>query len=193
MSVVRTYRRQTTRLAQRNYDEGGYYFITTCTHNRECCLGTIQRGEFLPSALGKLAKQKWLSIPFHHVGVELDEFVIMPNHVHGILLLPHKEWQTNPKRLNQFVSPVAGTLGSIVRSYKASVSKAAAEIGYSFAWQRRYWDHVIRHNQALLSIREYIWQNPLNWAWDSCNPAVSHLYEPERRAESRIGLKESAA
>ena len=178
MKVVKSYRPGTTRLRSRNYDEGGPYFVTICILNRRCDFGEIHRGEMHRAQLGKFAEAKWRELPQHHSGVELDEFVIMPNHLHGILWLPDKDWRTSPKHTNRFLSPAAGTLGSIVRSYKSAVSKLANEKGYAFGWQPRFWDHAIRGTNALHSIREYIWQNPLNWDWDSCNPAVAHLYEP---------------
>jgi hypothetical protein len=100
-----------------------------CTLNRSCDFGEIHRGELRRSHLAKVAEIKWRELPEHHPGIELDEFVIMPNHLHGILWLPHTDWKTNPKRTNEFRSPVAGTLGSIVRSYKSAVSKLANEKG----------------------------------------------------------------
>jgi REP element-mobilizing transposase RayT len=177
MKVVKSYRGGTTRLRSRNYDEGGPYFVTICILDRRCDFGVINRGELRGTPLARIAETKWHELPQHHRGIELDEFVIMPNHLHGILWLPQTDWKTNPKRTNQFRSPASGTLGSIIRSYKSAVSKLANEKGFSFSWQPRFWDHAIRGNDALLSIREYIWQNPLNWDWDSCNPAVAHLYE----------------
>lgn len=104
----------------------------------------------------------------------------MPNHLHGILHLPHKDVRLNPPRPNVFASPAKGTLGSIVRSFKSAVTKSANESALGFKWQPRYWDRVIRNNEALSTVREYIWQNPLNWAWDSQNPKVAHLYSPDR-------------
>jgi REP element-mobilizing transposase RayT len=177
MHEIQSYRIPSTRLQRRNYDEGGAYFVTICVAQRRCVFGDITRGEVRHSRLGELVDQCWRDLPNHHDGIELDEFVVMPNHVHGILWLPHKGCRLNPPRANDFRSPAAGTLGSIVRSLKSAMTKNAHEHGYKFEWQPRYWDHVIRNNGALLSIREYIWQNPMNWGWDSLNALVAHLYQ----------------
>jgi REP element-mobilizing transposase RayT len=175
MHEIQSYRIPSTRLQSRNYDEGGPYFVTICVAQRRCVFGEIARGEMRLSRLGALVNQCWHDLPNHHDGVEIDEFVVMPNHVHGILWLPHKDVRENRPRPNGFRSPAAGTLGSIVRSVKSAVTKRANEHDFRFAWQPRFWDHVI-HDNALLSIREYIWQNPLNWAWDSQNPLVAQFY-----------------
>ena len=177
MGQSQSYRIPSARLRSLNYDEGGYYFVTACVQNWFCVFGTIEHSQMKLSALGKIVQSAWIDVPNHHDGVELDEFVVMPNHMHGILHLPHKDVRLNPPRQNLFASPASGTLGSIMRSFKSAVTKSSNENNYSFHWQPRFWDHVIRNNAALLSIREYIWQNPVNWAWDSRNPAVAHLYE----------------
>lgn len=177
MRETRSYRSDTARLPNLNYDEGGFYFVTICTQDKVLSLGEIRGGEFHFYPAGQIAHDYWLEIPRHHAGVEIDQFVIMPNHMHGLLRLPHKDWRTSPKRKNEFRSPAKGTLGSIVRSYKAAVSYAAKKNGLALEWQGLYWDHVVRDNESLLSIREYIWQNPRNWTWDSRNPAVAHFYE----------------
>ena len=180
MTDVKTYRSQTVRLSTRNYDEGGPYFITICTFEKRLLFGRIQGGELIPSEIGKIAAEFWQEVPRHHADVELDEFVVMPNHMHGIVWLPHKDVRENPRRPNQFRSPASGTLGHVVRTYKAAVTSKARKRDSEFGWQGLYWDHVIRSTSALLSIREYIWQNPLNWGWDSFNPEVAHLYEVRR-------------
>lgn len=180
MTDVRTYRSQTVRLSTRNYDEGGSYFVTICTHEKRMLFGNIRNAELSPSDVGKIATDFWREIPRHHSDIELDEFTVMPNHMHGILWLPHKDVRENPKRSNQFRSPARGTLGHIVRTYKAAVTYHARKRNLEFGWQNLYWDHAIRDNSALMSIREYIWQNPINWGWDSFNPQVAHLYDAKR-------------
>jgi putative transposase len=179
MHEVQSYRIPSARLPSRNYDEGGPYFVTICVAKRRCVFGEIVRGETRLSPLGVMVDQCWHDLPNHHDSIELDEFVVMPNHVHGILWLPHKDVRQNQTRMNEFKPPGKGTLGSIMRSFKSAVTKSANERGFQFVWQPRFWDHVIRDNSALLSIREYIWQNPMNWAWDSQNPRVAHLYQPD--------------
>jgi putative transposase len=179
MTDVKSYRSQTVRLSTRNYDEGGPYFVTICTFEKRSFFGHIRNGELRPSDIGKIATDFWREIPRHHADVELDEFVVMPNHMHGILWLPHKDVRASPKRTNRFRSPARGTLGHIIRTYKAAVTYNAMKRDLEFGWQSRYWDHAIRDSSALMSIREYIWQNPLNWGWDSFNPKVAHLYDAQ--------------
>jgi REP element-mobilizing transposase RayT len=181
MADVKTYRSQTVRLSTRNYDEGGPYFVTICTIEKRMLLGRVRDCELVPSEIGRIAIDFWREIPQHHTGLELDEFVVMPNHMHGILWLPRKDIRNNPKRVNQFRSPAKGTLGHVIRTYKAAVTYFAKKSNFEFGWQGLYWDHAIRSNSALMSIREYIKQNPLNWGWDSFNPSVAHLYTPDRK------------
>lgn len=179
MNEVKTYRSQTVRLSTRNYDEGGPYFVTICTLEKRMLFGEIRNDELRPSEAGQIATDFWREIPQHHVDVELDEFMVMPNHMHGILWLPHKDVRENPIHTNRFRSPARGTLGHIIRTYKGAVTHDAKKRKLDFGWQDLYWDHVIRNNSALSSIREYIWQNPLNWGWDSFNPKVAHLYDAQ--------------
>ena len=79
--------RKPNRLKHYDYSENGYYFVTICTYNRECFFGEIVEGEMVKNEIGELANKFWLDIPVHFRGVELDEYVIMPNHIHGIILI----------------------------------------------------------------------------------------------------------
>jgi REP element-mobilizing transposase RayT len=153
-------RRKPIRHELRDYAEPGIYFVTICTWNRACLFGRVIDGSMSLSALGQAAHEAWLDIPTHHPGVEIDGFVVMPNHVHGILRIG-----AAPSR---GPSGRGVSLGTIVGSYKASVSRRGG--GAQRVWQRGYYDHIVRDDRALERIRAYIAANPANWAEDAENP-----------------------
>jgi len=134
------------------------------------------------SAIGEIAQQCWDQIPEHFPFVILDEFVIMPNHIHGIIIIDkmdddmHRDVQTQhfaslPPSIPS--SPVGNTFGpqsqnlpSIIRGIKIGVTKLAREINPNFGWQPRYHDHIIRNQSAHERIANYIKNNPVNWGKD---------------------------
>ena len=111
-----------------------------------------------PNDQGQLVNEYWLNIPSHYPEVELDDFIIMPNHVHGIIIL----------KLLSIVetghAPSLHSLGNIVGSFKSGVSKFAHQNSFKdFQWQQRFYDRIIRNEKELFQIRKYISQNPLRW------------------------------
>jgi REP element-mobilizing transposase RayT len=140
------------------------------------------------SSIGKAADRCWKKIPSHHEGVELDDYVIMPNHIHGIIIIgePRRDVQLNvptedtlrAKSKNKVMvslSPKKGSLSVIVRTFKAAVTTWARENEHEdFGWQERFHDHIIRNDEDLRRIRAYIANNPLQWAIDEENPARSN-------------------
>jgi REP element-mobilizing transposase RayT len=169
--------RRSIRLRNYDYAQAGAYFVTVCTHNRECLFGEVVDGKMQLNAAGQMVEQCWLAIPEHFPHVELDAFVVMPNHIHGIVVI------TNPVEA-QFIAPNtqgamnqgamnrAPTLGGMVRAFKARSTRdiRLREPGVS-VWQRNYYEHIIRSEESLMRIREYITNNPLQWALDRENPA----------------------
>jgi REP element-mobilizing transposase RayT len=113
--------------------------------------------------IGKIAREFWQQIPQHYSWVEIDEFVVMPNHIHGILLF--KKENPNANKPNTF-GKQSGNLAAIIRGYKASVKRYANLNNIDFWWQNGYHDHIIRNEAALQKIREYIRNNPANWQKD---------------------------
>ena len=103
------------------------------------------------SELGQIAKKLWYKIPNHFRFVKLDEFTIMPDHLHGIIIINDKM---------SLISPKTGSLGSVIRSYKSAVSKNIHQINPDFSWQTRFYDHIIRTGRELNRIRNYIVLNP---------------------------------
>ncbi len=140
-------KRKSPRLSGWNYAETAWYFITICTLQHRYYFGNVKDVEVTLTPLGQIAQACWLQIP-EHFDVELDEFVIMPNHIHGIIAL---EKPSKP-------------LGTIINGYKGAVTRGARANGFAdFAWQPRYYDHIIRNDRALCGIREYISNNPPKW------------------------------
>ncbi|XWN36943.1 MAG: transposase [Balneola sp.] len=178
------YRNETTRLKSWNYGWNGSYFITICAKNRERYFGEIETGEMYLSEIGKIANQCWVEIPDHYPFVKLGEFVIMPNHVHGIIIIDKKDdgrfsksnvgtqdfaslHASNIKQasLNKF-GPQSQNLASIIRGFKIGVTKQARKSRTDFQWQARYYDHIIRDQESFNDISEYIKMNPENWKKD---------------------------
>jgi putative transposase len=177
--------RKLPRKRNHDYNEHGSYFVTICTKNRVDFFGTIDTRKnynLSLSDIGKIAEECWNEIPKHFNYVEIDAFVIMPNHVHGIIhLLPTGDPDGNDPegkgegkeyilslRLPRDHSPVIDKMNQrlpvIIRTYKAAVTRLAAS--KLFAWQTSYHDHIIHNEQELQNIRKYIENNPLNWATD---------------------------
>lgn len=183
--------RHTVRLPGYDYAQAGGYFVTLITWHRENSLCAIQGEQVVLSGIGTVAQAEWLRLEKRFPYLAVDEFVIMPNHVHGILILRSADGvrarQDNTGRDHErFASPLqpvpgsaqpkgtgCQTLGAIVGAYKSSVSKRAHYIldnpGIPI-WQRNYYEHVIRSENELHKIREYIRDNPLQWALDEESP-----------------------
>ena len=154
------YRIESTRLKNWDYSSNGYYFITICTKYRKHLFGKIRNGEMQLSDIGKIAYQYWQEIPNHFLLVRLDSFVIMPNHMHGIITIG-----TNRNTKNKYWNP--GNLGVIINQFKRKCTIESRKIDPYFGWLPRYHDHIIRNNGELIRIREYIQNNPLNWKEDN--------------------------
>lgn len=169
------HRRRSIRLQNYDYASEGAYFITICTHKKECILGEVVEGEARLSDIGTVALQCWLDIPNHFENVELDVCVIMPNHVHGIIIIhsvgaQYIEPLLHKYQSNKFRHVIPRSVGSIIRSYKAAVTRQCHRTGVGqFRWQRNYYEHVIRSEKDLNAIRNYILYNPLKWFLDEEN------------------------
>lgn len=167
--------RQSIRLQGYDYSQAGAYFVTIITYQRDCLFGEIENKEMVLNNLGKISNECWQEIPEHFPFVELGSYVIMPNHVHGIIVITDKgrgtavlrPYDGNPHKIN--VKP--GSLGAIVRSYKSAVSyRANKELTMTGIWQRNYYEHVIRNDKEMDKIWRYIEANPAQWEEDEENP-----------------------
>jgi putative transposase len=171
--------RRSLRLKDYDYSDTGVYFVTICTQQRHCLLGAVVDGELQLNDTGRLIQQCWEELPTRFPDVNIDGFVVMPNHVHGILFVgaqfiapdtPHTHRERNEKgAMNR-----APTLGEIVRTYKALSTRMIRQTVIStFAWQRNYYEHIIRSEESLNRIRQYILDNPARWEFDRENPAAT--------------------
>ena len=170
------YRIDSARLADYDYGSNGMYFITICTQNRESYFGEIIADEensctLLPTPVGQRAIQGWQTIPQFSSFVQLDAFQLMPNHIHGVLWISkpnYTEWEPNR------FGPQSQNLASIMRGFKSGVTMYALNNQLEFGWQARYYDRVIRNDDELHRIRQYIANNPTNWHQDQNN--VENLF-----------------
>jgi putative transposase len=174
------YRVESTRLKGWDYAADGWYFVTLCTRRRECFFGKVGDSRMRSSKIGNVALGFWEEIPNHSTNAGLDAFVIMPNHLHGIVIIKARndprsdvgacgggDWGMTGASGTLNVPPGPGSLGAIVRSYKSAVTRWSRMNGYtSFAWQPRFYDRVIRDHTALQNIRRYILDNPAKWEQD---------------------------
>ncbi len=156
--------RKSIRLQGHDYSGFGWYFITICTKNRECVFGEIKDEKMILSDMGKMAHKYWLEIPEHFNDIKLDEFVIMPNHVHGIIIIdvPLSVGDRHACPLPGAQKRNIQKLPSIIGSYKSTVTREIRKQfdNHKFGWQRSYHDRIIRNNDELDRIREYIYYNP---------------------------------
>ena len=178
------YRIASTRLQGYDYRQNGAYFITICTKDRVHFFGNISKPSndrdpvMQLNELGELAEKFWMEIPEHFPFVELGNFVVMPNHTHGILIINKKQSTLdsgdvacNVSTMMAKISPKPGSISTIIRSYKSVVTKNARLINPDFKWQARFHDHIIRDTQSFNNIHHYIEKNPVNWNKDKFKSA----------------------
>jgi len=185
------------RLKEYDYSQPGEYFVTICTHKHECVLGEIIDGKMQLNEIGRIVHEEWLQTPIIRPEAQLDSYVVMPNHIHGIIVLndcgntlqpnkpvgancysPQKKQQNNCRAYidtplqNKFQSP-SNTIGAIIRGFKSVTTKRINELHVTPKlqfWQRGYYDRIIRNDSELNIIRDYIQNNVLNWAFEKENP-----------------------
>ncbi len=163
------YRIETTRRWNWDYKSPGTYFITICTAGKKPHFGTISNGVLEHSAIGAMAERFWRELPQHFENVTTDEFVVMPNHVHGIVMLhgvEKKEFAFLSREKKPLAAPAKGHLGAVVRSYKSAVSHRCSQQGLEFGWQRGFYDRILFGNISINAVRDYIKSNPANWSQD---------------------------
>jgi putative transposase len=175
------YRVPSARLEGRNYAENGSYFVTTCTKGRAPWFGDIRNGQMFLSDIGRVVDEYWKQISIIRPFITLDDYVVMPDHVHGIICIRHVEtpqWGVSTENQNRH--PGVSTdnphhrlewkphsLGSIINQFKSACTKRIrTTIEPDFAWQPRFHDRVIRSHDELCAIREYIRRNPEHWGLD---------------------------
>jgi len=162
--------RKPNRLKDFDYSRSGYYFVTICTLNQKEWFGEIENGQTIPNTYGKIAQSLWEEIPVHFERIEVDEFTVMPNHIHGIVIVERNVGNAYMRSLQDRTKMV---LPKIVQQYKATVTRDIDRFrrGLCFKWQKSFYDHVVRNETELFRIREYIQNNPLKWNLDRENPS----------------------
>ena len=144
--------RKSTRLKGYDYSNQNYYFVTICTHNKLHLFGDVNKlNEF-----GEIAEMELLNIPTHFDCIRIDKYVIMPDHIHGIIIIGYND---ESERSRPFP-----TLSTIIGLYKSGVSKRIHEIKPNIIiWQKSFNDRIIRNEQGYLEVCKYINENPLKW------------------------------
>ncbi|MBK7104398.1 MAG: transposase [Ignavibacteriae bacterium] len=168
------------RLNNFDYTQPFWYFVTICTQHKKNVFGIVQNDKIELNNFGQITFKLWNEIPIHFNNAELDEFVIMPNHIHGIIILKdfcrdminhvstmHKHKLTNNPCTNWMMMKNPNiSLGKIIRYFKAKTTFQIHKLNREFKWQSNYYDHIIRNETDLYRIRKYISQNPLKWNLD---------------------------
>lgn len=185
------YRIESTRLKNWDYAQAGYYFMTICVKNRQCVLGEVVADQVHLSPQGSIVKEHWYDLPNHYRNCRLDEFIIMPNHVHGIIEIRYCDNIGKP--FNNIIEtdfkPVSTKttwtsmdndgygkrfpLWEIIRGFETfsaiKINQYQNTVGRPF-WQPRFHDHIVRNEKSLHNIRRYIQYNPFKWSLDKYNP-----------------------
>jgi putative transposase len=187
--------RRSIRLKGYDYRQAGAYFVTICTQDRAFLFGQVVHDEMQLNDAGKMVYDVWNDLPAFYPGVQTDAFIVMPNHIHGIIILVGADPRVCPAQPSVGVGPraypgqpqemgqpqgVAPTLGlpDVVHRFKTMTTKRYADVVKQLGWepfrgrlwQRNYYEHIIRNEESLNRIQEYILTNPMRWALDRENP-----------------------
>jgi REP element-mobilizing transposase RayT len=173
------YHRRSLRLKGYDYARPGAYFVTICAQDRTYLFGDVVDGQMRLNEFGRIVREAWDDLPNHYPNVEMDAFVIMPNHIHGIIVFvgaglkpaPTKPAPTKPAHIKPAPTKNHG-LPEIVRALKTFSARRINQLRGTPGvpvWQRNYYEHIIRTEQALHAIRRYIVNNPMRWQRDRYN------------------------
>lgn len=171
---LNTHHRRSIRLKKYDYSSPGAYFITICTFKHHCLFGDVKDDNVILSRIGRIVEQYWQDITGHFEHIITDEYIIMPNHIHGIMIITSNQSRDTAYRVptaEKFSNPRVGSIPTVIRSFKSAVTRWCHHQGFkNFRWQSRYYEHIIRNENELNQIREYIKLNPLKWDLDRENP-----------------------
>ena len=172
--------RRSVRLKEYDYSQPGGYFITIVAYQRICLFGEILNEEMQLNEYGHIADECWCAIPDHFTNVELEAYVVMPNHVHGIIVINNENRTTMNSSSSvgaRHASPLPPrgvkphSIGAIVGSFKSAVTRRIGrELNATGIWQRNYYEHIIRDHKDWDRIHRYIESNPSMWVEDEENP-----------------------
>jgi putative transposase len=176
--------RRSIRLKEYDYSSDGGYFITICSHDRACLFGEIVHDEMHLNPYGEIVREEWARTEALRANVILDVFVVMPNHLHGVIFLSEVPNMSREESVGATrrvaptqtrpAGPSSGSISAIVGQFKSVVTKRINQLRNSSEppiWQRNYYERIIRNEKALDAIRQYIIYNPQMWASDEDNPA----------------------
>jgi len=190
------YRIKTFRYQGWDYAEEGWYYVTICTKNRICYFGNVENEKIKLSPVGEIVVENWLNTPKIRKNVELDEFIVMPNHIHGIIIIKYRidhnvethcnannvETHCNANNVEthcnaslreykNIFGPQSNNLSAIIRGFKGATTKIINQKypDINFFWQPKFHDHIIRKEKELYNIRDYINNNPYKWEIDRNN------------------------
>jgi putative transposase len=181
-----TLQRRAIRLRDYDYTQGGAYFITICTRNRECLWGKVVNGMVQLNETGRLVESVWLQTAKVRPDIELDAYVVMPNHFHAIFCIhkslgvpratrrvaPTKNPAAAAGKTRRPTGPKPGSVGAVIAQFRSLVTKRIKDTRQyhgGLVWQRNYYEHVIRDEESLNRIREYITTNAQRWDLDREN------------------------
>jgi REP element-mobilizing transposase RayT len=162
------YRIESTRLQNWDYAQAAVYFITICTANRDHFFGMVKNNEMVYSDIGAIVAQEWVKTPEIRpdMNLELGEFMVMPNHFHGVIFIGNNQFNGNDNIYKNEFGPQSKNLSSIIRGFKSAVTVQAKKINPNFGWQARFHDHIIRNPKSYDTISQYIIDNPKKWGED---------------------------
>jgi len=204
--------RRSIRLKGYDYAREGMYFVTIVVRDRVCLFGEVVDGEMRPNQFGRIVQATWNELPHHHPGVECDAFVMMPNHIHGVIglvdddgvsandvgagLKPARGVVAGPNSVRAGLkpAPTRTALPEIIRAFKTFSARHVNELRETLGvpvWQRNYYEHIIRDEESLNRIRHYIADNPTRWEFDPENPEAKTPNKEcltEKRATGRSPL-----
>ncbi len=189
--------RRSIRLKGYDYSQAGAYFVTICAYNRECLFGEIVDGKMALNELGEIVREEWIYSTKIRNEIKMDEYVVMPNHIHGIVIIKDVDnvpvgvtgrsplQRRSPLRQDDRHphGPKPKSIGSFIAGFKSVVTKRINELrklpGAS-VWQPNYYDHIIRDEKEYYKIKNYIKNNPAQWIEDKNNPnSIMGLKEKE--------------
>jgi putative transposase len=173
------YRVESARLKDWDYSHPGFYFVTVCTYQREHCLGVVTDNTAEHSTAGEIVWDEWMKTETIRPNVRIDALVVMPNHVHAIVVITHRVDEAMEETLQRNVSTIPNpsrlkrnSLGAIVGQIKIQCTKRIRVAGMpEFDWQERFWDEILWDEKAIANVRQYIENNPVNWERDREKPS----------------------
>jgi putative transposase len=168
------YRVESARLVDWDYSSRGWYFVTLCTRNKECSLAHSVNGEIVLSDAGVIAEIEMKAISIHYSNVIIDRFVVMPNHVHTIVVIDGRHLHSPEHGVFPPTQTHHPSISAVIGGYKAGVTRRCHSQGIQdFWWQSRFHDRILRSNVSVNAVRDYIDRNPQNWLEDPNNPSTA--------------------